>query len=341
MKVKSKNRLMVLIGLTAALLSPAMARAQAWLPPKGEAWLSLGYGNTFATKHYFGVVHPGEIDAGHMRGQAIGLQMGYGVTDRFELSVGIPFVSNKYYCTDPSSPFCTPHPSLTRPDYSIDNGLYHGTFQDYRINVGYQLFTGEIAVAPFATAVIPSHDYVYFAHSAPGKGLHQYLLGFNAGASLDRILPGSYVQASYDYAFVEHVLGINLNRSDFGIELGYFLSFLSPSLGIRFLGTGYYTHGGLAFVAPPDLLQRPNGLELFYHHDQIGKARAVNLGGGLSYLLTGSTEIYATYLRSVYGRDGVKIDQGISFGVTWNFSPLQIIRQYFPPKSESLAAEGQ
>ena len=45
-------------------------------------------------------------------------------------------------------------------------------------------------------------------------------------------------------------LGINLNRSDFGIELGYFLSFLTPSLGIRFLGTGFYTHGGVALSRP-------------------------------------------------------------------------------------------
>ena len=32
-------------GLIVALLSSASANAQAWLPPKGEAWLSLGYGN--------------------------------------------------------------------------------------------------------------------------------------------------------------------------------------------------------------------------------------------------------------------------------------------------------
>jgi hypothetical protein len=311
----------LLAALTVGVLGSATAGAQEWLPPASEAWLSFGYGNLFTSKHYLGVIDPGEIDVGHIRGQGIALQLGYGLTDRFALSLGIPFVDNKYYCT--SAGPCTPHPLS-----NADDGHYHGTFQDYRINVSYQLFKGEVSVAPFATAVIPSHSYVYFAHAAAGKRLHQYLLGATAGASLDRILPGTYFVATYDYAFVEPVQGINLNRSDFGIEFGYFLSFLTPALGIRFLGTGYYTHGGLPTHDPRSLPP-----ELFRYHDQIGKSRAVQLGGGLSYQLTGSTEVFASYLRSVYGRDGLKVDHGISFGVTWNFSPQQLVRRYFPSKS--------
>ena len=311
------------------------AGAQAWLPPQGEGWISFGYGNVFTTKHYLGVIDPGEFDGGHIRGQALGLQLGYAVTDQFTLSAGIPFVFNRYYCVPPySQETCTAHPFS-----NADDGSYHATFQDFRLNVAYQLFTGEISVAPFATAVIPSHDYVYFAHAAPGKDLHQYLLGFSAGARTDRVLPGSYIQTYYDYAFVEPVLGINLNRSDFGIEVGYFLSFLTPSLGVRFLGTGFYTHGGLAFHSPLDLFLLPDGNALFLHHDQIGKQRSVMLGGGFSYLLTGSTEVYVTYMRSVYGRDMLKIDQGLSFGFSWSVSPQQILREYFPPKAGRLSEE--
>jgi hypothetical protein len=320
------SRSWLLAGLTVGLLGAAVGRAQSWLPPKGEAWLSFGYGNLFMTKHYFGEINPGQIDVGHIRGQSFALQLGYGLTDRFALSVGIPLVDNKYYGTPGVNYY--PHPNS-----NADDGHYHATLQDYQINVDYQLYRGEVSVAPFVTAVIPSHSYVYFAHAAAGKRLHQYLLGATAGASLNRILPGTYFGATYDYAFVERVLGINLNRSDFGVELGYFLSFLTPSLAIRFLGSGYYTHGGVPMHDPFTLLSLPNGPELFLHHDQIGKSRSVKLGGGLAYQLTGSTDIYASYLRSVYGRDGLKIDQGISFGVTWNFSPRQLVRRYFPSRS--------
>jgi hypothetical protein len=178
--------------------------------------------------------------------------------------------------------------------------------------------------------VIPSHAYQYFAHSAPGRDLHEYLLGASAGGVLDEILPGSYVQLTYDYAFVEPVAGINLNRSDFGFELGYFLSFLTPSLGLRFLATGYYTHGGVPYHLPSDLPP-----ELYPHHDQIVKAVETNVGGGLSYVLTGSTEVYVSYLQTVYGRGGHKIDHGLNFGFTWSFSPKQLIRRYFAKSARS------
>jgi len=318
----------LLAGLAAGLLGSEVGRAQEWLPPAGEAWLSFGYGNVFNSKHYLGVTGPGEIDAGHVRAQGFALQAGYGVTDRLALSVGIPFMDNRYYCTSETAPgACSPHPFS-----NIDDGTYHGTFQDFRIGADYQLLSGPFSLAPFTAAIIPSHSYVQFAHAAPGRDLHQYLVGFSAAASLDRLFPGTYAVGSYDYAFVEQVLGINLNRSDFSIELGYLITPLTPGLAIRFLGTGYYTHGGLAFQSPFDLLEMPNGGALFLHHDQIGKQRSVQLGGGLSYQLTGSTAVYASYLRSVYGRDILKADHGISFGVTWSFSPAQLIRRSFSPK---------
>jgi hypothetical protein len=81
----------VFLGVLAAC-SAAPARAQAWLPPKGEAWLSLGYGNLYHTKHYLGLADPDgttEVDVGHTRVQSIGLQLGYGITDRLAMSVAL------------------------------------------------------------------------------------------------------------------------------------------------------------------------------------------------------------------------------------------------------------
>jgi hypothetical protein len=329
------------VGLTVGLLGAASGVAQEWLPPAGEAWLSAGYGNVFNTKHYLGVTAPGEIDAGHVRAQGFAFQLGYGLTDRLALSFGIPFVDNRYYC-GPETVACSPHPGYVDngrvvPGYA-DDGQFHGTFQDYRIGLDYQLLTGEFSLAPFAAAIIPSHSYVYFAHAAPGKDLHQYLLGFTAATTMNQVLPGAYFIGTYNYAFVEPVLGINLNRSDFSLEAGYFLSFLTPALAVRFLGIGYYTHGGLAYSNPFELLTMPNGQELFQHHDQIGKQRSVQLGGGFSYTLNGSTTLYVSYLRSVYGRDVLKADNGVSFGFTVNFSPAQLIRRFSSPKPSNPSA---
>ncbi|HEY1249716.1 MAG TPA: hypothetical protein VGH97_00915 [Thermoanaerobaculia bacterium] len=315
-----------------AILFTKRARAQAWLPPQGEAWISAGYGNSFFSKHYTGVVdYAGTEDVGHIRSNTIGMAMGYGVTDRFELSVALPYIISKYWAPPPT-------PNTAHPFSDQDDGNYHGTFQDFRFGASYQVVNnGFVALSPFFTAVIPSHDYVYFAHAAPGKDLHQYLLGFALGGRLDRLVPGAYAQVVYDYAFVEKVLGFNLNRSDFGFEAGYFLT---PSLSARFIGVGYYMHGGLEYHTPADLLSPdpPYVTDLFIHHDQIGKSSEVSLGGGLSYVLSGSTELYVSYIRSVYGRDAHKIDNGISFGVSWNFSPGQVVRRYFAKSSATSKA---
>ncbi len=317
-----RQAFLALLSGVLATCSAAPARAQAWLPPKGEAWLSLGYGNSFSTKHYLGLADPDgnvENDAGHTRMQTVGLQLGYGITDRLAMSVGIPFVSGKYMGTRPHV--------LNGVIATADDGGYHGTFQDYQIRVAYRLFNGPLAVSPFAAAVIPSHSYTYYSHAAPGRDLREFHLGFSGGALLDRILAGSYVQATYAYAFVERVevADVSLNRSDFAVELGYFLT---PSLAARAVGDGYYTHGGLVFRTPGNLPP-----ELLLHHDQIGKVSAVHVGGGLSYALTGSTEVSATYRLSVYGRGGHKLDHGLTLGATWSFSPEQIVRRMLPPKS--------
>ncbi len=308
--------------------SAAPARAQAWLPPKGEASLAVGYGDIFVNRHYLGTsANPGdnvENDFGHIRSQSFQIALGYGLSDRLAVSVALPYILTKYYGTPNQNFF--PH------TISIDDGHYHGIFQDFRFDLDYQLLRGPVAVAPFVAAVIPSHSYTYFAHSAAGRELHEYLLGSSFGARLDKLLAGSYVELTYSYAFVERVLGIHHDRSNGFLELGYFLT---PSLSVRGIATGLYTHGGFVGKAA-DQLPPP---EVFVHHDQIGHDSGISVGGGLSYVLTGSTEVYASYLTQVQGRGGHKIKDSLSFGVSYSFSPAQLVRRAFPPKSAATRSE--
>jgi hypothetical protein len=310
-----------------AVCCTARASAQAWLPPKGEASLALGYGNIFVNRHYLGTsANPGdnvENDFGHIRSQSIQIAVSYGVSDRFAISVALPYILTKYYGTPGQNFF--PH------TITIDDGQYHGIFQDFRIDVDYQLLRGPVAVAPFVAAVIPSHSYTYFAHAAGGRNLHEYLLGSSFGARLDQLLAGSYVELTYSYAFVERVLDIHHDRSNGFLEVGYFLT---PSLSLRGIATAFYTHGGVNGLAA-DRLPPP---EIFQHHDQIGHESGISAGGGLSYVLTGSTEVYASYLTQLQGRGGHKIKDSLSFGVTYNLSPSQLVRRFFPATSDKAPA---
>ena len=311
---------LALVSGVLAVASSAPSFAQAWLPPQGEASLSVGYGDVFVNKHYLGTGdNPGDsvqTDYGHIRSQSVAFGLNYGVTNRLAVSVGLPFIISKYYGTAGQNFF--PH---TIP---IDDGQYHGTFQDYRIDVSYQSLSGRVAVAPFVAAVIPSHTYTSFAHAAPGRDLHEYLLGSSFGTRLDRVLPDSYVELTYSYAFVERLMGIHHDRSNVFLEMGYFVT---PSLSVRGIGTGFYTHGGVSFESP-----QTTPPELFPIHDRIGHESGIDVGGGLSYVLTGSTGVYASYLTQVQGRGGHKIKDAVSFGVTWSFSPQRILRGLSPPK---------
>ena len=313
--------------LAAGLFVSSFARAQAWLPPKGEASLSFGYGNVFVNRHYLGTAdNPSdavESDYGHIRSQSFGIGLTYGVTDKLAFSLGVPLIQTKYYGTPGQNFF--PH------NISIDDGQYHSTLQDFTIHLGYQALNGPVALSPFVAAVIPSHAYTTFAHTAAGKHLHEYLLGFSVGGRLDRLVPGSYLEATYSYAFVERLMGIHHDRSNVFLELGYFVT---PSLSLRGIATGLYTHGGYAFESP-----QTTPPELFPIHDRIGHDEGLDVGAGISYLLTGSTEVYASYLKQVEGRGGHKIANALSFGVSWSFSPQQVGRRLFASKSSGSAGE--
>lgn len=303
------------------------ARAQVWVAPEGpqgEAWLSVGYGNNFIKKHFLGTAkNPGdnvETDRGHIRSQAAGFELGYNVTNRLALSVALPYVDSKYYGPQP-------HEADTGQPVEQDDGRYHGTFADWGLAVRYRLVEGEVTVMPFAGGVIPSHAYAYYAHAAAGRDLWEIPVGVTFSASLQRLLEGSYFQTTYSYSFVEKIAGIHHDRSDVYVEMGYEVL---AGLAIRAIGNGHYTHGGLIFKngasIPP---------ELWIHHDQIDKSSGINLGGGLSYQLTGSVDLYASYLTTVMGRGGHKLADGIGFGFTWAFSPKQLVRRYFSTRQET------
>jgi len=295
------------------------ALGQAWIAPEGpqgEAWISAGYGNNFVTKHFLGTPdNPGdnvETDRGHISSNVAGVELGYNVTNRLALSVGLPFIDSRYNGSKP------------HPGSDLDDGRYHGTFADWGFGVRYRLVEGEFSVVPFAGATIPSHSYTFYAHAAPGRDLREYRLGVTSNVSLGRLVTGSYIQATYSYAFVEKIADIHHDRSDVYVEIGYELI---PGLAVRGIGTGFYTHGGLIFKNPQSI---PG--DLVPHHDQIDKSSVINLGGGLSYQLTGSVELYASYLATVQGRGGHKLDRGIGFGATWTFSPKQLVRRYLSTK---------
>ena len=307
---RSDNRRLLILGAVAFFLAQS-ALAQAWLAPKGEASFGVAYGHVYTHDHLFS---EGErLDRGSIRMNVAVCGLTYSFTDRLAASASIPYVLARYEGA-------TPHAAR------VDDGDYHGSFTDLRLELRYNLLRESLMVTPFIATVIPTRDYPTFAHAAPSSGLEQYLVGVAMGRRLDPILESGFAQLRYSYAFAEEVLGVSHDRSNVDLELGYFLT---ESLGVSATGTYQNTHGGVDLPAPgtPESAAFTRG-PYFVYHDQLGESDFVNVGGVVSYALTGTVDVFASYQTMVWGRNVHAIQPGLAFGLNWGFSPKRVIRSF-------------
>lgn len=278
--------------LAGAATVPAAGHAQAWLSEKGTLSYTLGYGDVFNKKHY--LPDGGELDVGHTRVKSLAVSFTYALTDRLALSAGIPLVSSEY------------HGERPHVETAIDDSDYHTTLTDFSVELRFQAFAEPWALAPYVALAVPSHSYETLGHAAPGQGLMRYAAGFFAGKSLDPWIPRTYLHGRYGYTYLEPVAGIEHARSNLDLEIGYFVT---PRLAVRALGLWQEAHGGIDVPVP-----RTD--PLYPYHDQLGAESFVNVGGGASFSLTATVDVYATYLTSVRGRNGHKLDDGFGVGVS-------------------------
>jgi len=280
--------------------------AQAWLPGKGTFGMSLMYSDELNLYHY--LPNGEEADAGHTRSDTVGLSLGFSPTDRLLLTASIPYVMTRYWGD-------RPHPG------EIDNGDEHGSWTDLRVSAHYQLLREPFALAPYIAFVTPVTDYPTLGHAAPGRGLNETWLGFGIGKSLAQWIPRTYVQGRYNYAFVEEIADVAHDHSNVDLEIGHFIN---RQWSVRALCFMRFAHGGVDVPMP-----RSN--PLYEYHDQLAATSYTNLGLGASYSPTQNLSFYLTGLQSVRGKNGHKVDQSLTFGMSYGFSTLRERVEYISP----------
>jgi hypothetical protein len=296
--------------LALAMLGAATsALAQAWLPPRGEAALTLGWTRMWATEH---LDYQGRsLSPGDMIWNNIGLDLSYGVTDRFAVRVNLPYVISKY-----DGAF--PHPPVAGVK-AQDDGEWHSTFQDVTTELRYRVPAGSFAITPFAGLVVPTHGYPRYGHSAPGRQLVEGRFGVAAGRLLDPLLPDAYLQVRFTYAVPEQPLGISHNSSSLGVDLGYLVG---SSLTLRAIGAWQKTHGG--WDVPIDWPARTS--PDYLAHDQLNRTDYFRLGGAVAWSISEAIDVNLFGYGTVSGKNDVNMSAlGIAF--TWSASPAQLIRK--------------
>jgi hypothetical protein len=226
----------------------------------------------------------------------------YGITDRLAVSAEIPFITSKFSLTPGLAP------NAHDLEATIDNGRYHGTFQDFRADVKYNAVKGPLMVTPFFELVLPSHRYVTFGHSAPGRDLREYHAGVNVGRLLNPILPRAYFDLRYSYTFVQKLAGMMLDRNNVDLEVGYFLK---PWVAVRAIGAVQKTLGGLESPVPPDSPFFPN-------HDRLERGHYSRVGGGVTFSLRRNLDLYLIVVSTLSGKN-VQAFTAPGIGLSWNF----------------------
>lgn len=296
--------------------SAPQAAAQAWLPPKGEGSVSLGYQNVTFAGHFDSSGQ--RLPLGASQAQSALFDFEYGITDKVALDVALPFIATRYTGANPSSAeiralfnqlLQQTHGAYTHS--FLDNASYHSTFQDFRFNARYKVLSAPIVLTPFITVVIPSHSYAYVGEAAPGRNLREFLIGTNLGRRLNPILPKAYVHFESSYAFVPRTLGVPLNRFNGGITFGYFVR---RRLQVRALALYQHTHGGLHF--PEQVVTSTP--ETFLTHDRLLRQNYWHFGGSASYSLSKSVDLFAGVVSFLSGSD-THFGTAITVGTSWNF----------------------
>lgn len=282
--------------------------------------MTVAYQNSFARGHLDlnGDRMSGESGRDPVRSHSIRWEAEFGLTDRLAVSASLPFVSAKYGGL-------SPHPIDIRGQPSdVDDGTYHGTFQDFHVGVRFKITSRPVTITPFAEAIIPSHHYPSLAHSAVGKDLRALVVGTAVGGFLDALDPGMFFHTQLSYAVTQQVGGIRPNRTRLDAEVGYFIT---PRFAVRFFEGYQVTHNGLDLIllAGPNTVTRIHGhpetpvtREHRLNHDRLQRSNFLNLGGGMSFAVNESLEIFGAGGNFVWAENSHPL-RALSVGMNVHF----------------------
>jgi hypothetical protein len=283
------------------LATGVAAQAQPWVPPAGEGTLSLTFQNYYVVGHFDVLGRKNPNGATHAR--AMLAEVDFGLTDTTALTVTLPFIATKY--TGPDQYEVGRIPTFPGP---LDDREYHGTFQDLRIEARRVWWAGPVAVAPLAGVTIPTHQYETRGEAVAGKHRREIQGGAAAGADLNRLLRGAYVDGRYALAVAERIHGFSSVKSNIDVEGG---ATLTERIGLRGMASWQIRHKG------------PTILQLADHdwsgHDRFIVSSYFNVGGGVTVGLTRNTELHAVWIATISGKSGAHQARMLAVGSSWSF----------------------
>lgn len=262
-------------------------------PEPARGWISAG----FQSVHTKGSLDGGGEDTPFLRNlvtdtRSLTLSVDYRWAERWSLYASLPYI-RKRALNDPGAhnpaALARPHPESE----FLDDGRYHGTWQDWQFGVTYHTRLAGFDVRPHAVLTYPSRDYTFFATAAAGQRLTRLRLGFDASRRLGR--SNFHYSAGYSYEFVEEVLGVHLDKHHLRLSGRYDFS---PQWAANLFVIGRDAHGIDPSVFFPE---RALGSELWYQHDRLLRQNYALAGIGATWRFNDIWSASASTSRMVWG----------------------------------------
>jgi hypothetical protein len=281
--------------------SAATLAAQAWVPSRGEGAVTITYQNYYITGHFDRQGRQTPNGATHSK--TVLAELNYGLTDTIALAVSLPFVAAKYTGPRPSY-FVGGIETFPGP---LDDGSYHGAFQDLRVEMRRAFFAGPVAITPFVGGALPTHRYETIGEAVPGRRRREIQIGASSGMFFDPGGRDAYLHARYTFTKAKREQNLPYQRSNLDLEGGVSVW---RRTSVRGLAGWQFAHDAptVAQLAP-----------IWRIHDRFIVPNYFNVGGGASFELTRDTELHALWVATVSGRGGAHIARMLSLGATWSF----------------------
>lgn len=271
---------------------PVCGFAQAFLSPQGEGSVSVLYQYSIDRLHAFS---DGRTrDVGHMYWNTVVLDTDYSLTDNLAVRVSLPFVDGKYVGSSPHQ-VMRGNPAT---DVKLDDGAYHGTVSDFRLDVRYSLTRGKLKVVPDFQATLPAHPYPVLLHALYGSDSREFRGGVSVGRSLDPISRKAFFQGRYGFGVSQKFANIAPMVSYGEFQLAYFLT---RRLVLQGLASGTYAHNGILWdynLWPGNLTQ-----EQWINHARVSRGNILDAGGSIGYSFNPSTHLVLSLGHSFWGEN--------------------------------------
>ena len=257
----------------------------------------------------------GNIDIGNTESHALLVSGSYVLNQDWSISASLPYIQKRHQGALPHNAVVD-FENYTPPDLTVlDDGTYHGGFQDLYLGVQYLAFNGpRVSVTPFISYGRPTNDYAFYAHSAIGRNIWHLPVG--VALSYRPYFSDWYFDADIAYVFSEKSLGVDISHWLIHASANYYFS-------DRFAGKVFLSikEGYKGQDWPDDFPADSFDYDSagWYYHDRTIKHNFINAGIGFDYIVTDTYQLSGSVFTMVKSNQVNILELGVSIGITTYF----------------------